>query len=1021
MSINLEKRFSQINSVFYLANQQPQSLFISQGLSITREKENKLSPQQALDEVISFLSQKALHSEESLSLKMVSTFKENLVLFMKDSSSLEVQKKMNQIDQLLENCSHHAKLNRILKQDISLLNKDEVDFLHRTLSYFAFEHLVLNQALNTLAKEKQNEELMVHSLNLGVLFTPKNLNSTILSWTCSIPLSLLDSFLKGQEKTPFSSALNNFVNAIKSQKTLTNQECKKIIKHFIEFKNENSEKEKPIIDLCLMILKLHQFIPIANEEEEKLKEFTAVLKGIFEKQSPLYTPSLEELHPLLVQIAHLVVGYYRSTAEETKQLLSQIPIDFDYESKQADLLYKSIIESEYCITSEYLANLETLLKDYQESFDKKCLVYFSIYNKLIAYRNSFKNRSSYMHLFNYHNTLSTQSNRLSEDLKSLPHPEAFKTQGIQLPSPFIFTEDELLKEMQPLPYSTTSHETKKTAPTRKTKTRKNKSASPPVQYFDFKKLPFDIAKRLFFFLSTKDLIHLGLTDRHLHQMTQTFFNDLKKQKEEKSRTCILSLKALPESNRPPAQNSQPKEKNEPIIQLVPSLPDQIPPFSWKELQHSPNILELSWVKKINTDPFARSLPDPIKALETNFGEILPDHLRQNPMLKSSALFKVAGWLMFTQKVLELKTPHEKMRMIQKFALGKTINQCAQLLNYVRQEMIDEQMARLSIQLIDCAIQVLQTTSQHYFFYTSEWKEGLKSPKSAEQSHENLDKALEIMQENKEKKTCVVAWDTVEKRLMLAKSGRMWAVNPRDIEYWKIAQQKYNSSLQKESFYFTKMTVDEPTVQMLFQTLFVFSQFCEKNKDIIWPENISNFNKIRGDFVKFLGELHQTRPKVKDRMLILSLLYRNFSKALPYKKWVALFHLFQNDRVSQQELMEIVMEGKCTKEQGMMMLLCHLPCGEVKIALDCCRELSPSSRQNQCTLGERLQFSAFKADDNINQSTTVKQGLSPIDICQKCHDLWPVFETLYWSLKTSGIDMSLIENLDKHVKRSLKKA
>jgi hypothetical protein len=95
-----------------------------------------------------------------------------------------------------------------------------------------------------------------------------------------------------------------------------------------------------------------------------------------------------------------------------------------------------------------------------------------------------------------------------------------------------------------------------------------------------------------------------------------------------------------------------------------------------------------------------------------------------------------------------------------------------------------------------------------------------------------------------------------------------------------------------------------------------------------------------------------------------------------------------------------------------MFISNLACGEVKIALDCCRELGSISQENRKhlpkTLGDRLQIFAFFKKNQVRE-------IERIDICQKCQDTWLVFEALYWALRESGLNMALTEKLNRAIR------
>lgn len=1026
---SLEQQFSKTNIVFSLVNQQQGKLFIGKELTLAKEVEKKASANQVLDDVIVFLSQKVLGSEESLSAKLLESFNENLNLFVKDIPSSEIQVKMSKIADLLLDIKKpfHTKLNRILNKEISSLTINEADFLHRNISYLALENLILQQMWNVLAETSQYEKLMIDAQNKGVFFRPKTIESgSIPEWIFYIlgPKSRADK--------EFNSIFEKFSKLCQVEYEAKHcAEYIKLIKKFHEYKNTCYAPDSEYIDTCLAVLKLKEMTPIDNKiHTEFNRKFLGFLTIILKRQAPLYDSSIEEMNSHLARAAVLMNGYIDETVKAWAMCIEQMPKDCDFNTDtKAISIYASMVETQNSITSDYLKRVQFLLNDYMECFANKNTKYLNAFNKLSLYQRSIGIKSKKLKLHKFILDYVNQHLLPSID-EILPDPKVFKTQTMITPSPVKLSEDRIIEEMQRL--------VSKDLPLAVSKNKKEFVKTELVakqREFDIQMIPLEIAMQVFSFLSVKNILNFGLVNRQFHKYTQLYFKTFPHLIVAKPLAISIQypLTEIPSINN---NNSKNELEDQGKSSLVPSLNRKSAPIAWcKNLQ---SLLSTSsdvrWVKKINTNPLGLSLADPTNALDSVFKESVPLYAVQGFKQKNFALQKIIGWIIFAQKMHEIKQLSSKVEIIQKYELGKVLSKCAQLLHSIPQSMIsDDLIPCIAGQVVISATQILETMSCYYFFDSSEWKDSLKPPKSTngkDLSHPAIYTVLENVLEEKGSNpfAYVAALDSRNNRLMISKSGRMWAINPKEITEWKNAQERSRYQYQKESLLFSSLTMEEITLRILFNNVRVFSQFCEANKDKVWPENITNINKIRGDFVNTLATMHCTRPKVDDRMHVLSVLYRFFPDALSFKRWNALFHHFREDQVSQKSLMNIVMEENCTKEQALMMSLCYLPCGEVKIALDCCRELHTFSiEQGQGlpkTLGERLLFSAFqpigKYDEKV-RAQLKKQELPRMDICQKCKDLWPVFESLYWSIRKCGIDLSVIEKLDHHIIRSHRKS
>lgn len=473
------------------------------------------------------------------------------------------------------------------------------------------------------------------------------------------------------------------------------------------------------------------------------------------------------------------------------------------------------------------------------------------------------------------------------------------------------------------------------------------------------------------------------------------------------------------------KNSKSMDLNSDSKHLTPPLYE---PSAWLEdiqsvLDHS----DLRWVKKMNENSYAAALPDPSYVLESVFKEKLSLYTIHGVKQQNNAFQKIVGWIIFTQKLLKLENTAEKASMLQKLRIGEIINQCASLLIHVPSEMIDDLGSLLAVQINLTAAQVLETMSMYYFFESVEWKKAIKSLRTDSPKNDHfpiLTQTLNIILDRKKDviNTCVLAWDTFEKRLLLANSGRSWGVFPQNIKNWNATREMCTFSLPNNPLFFTDIAVKQITMQILFRITYVFSQFSDKNhKSINSPKSINDVNTVRGRFAHLVSDLYNSRPNIEDRITMLSLMHCYFNQALPPEQWNALLHLAEKEDVSELDVMAIVMRGKTTKEQHVAMFLCNYTCGEGKIALECYRALGQlSSKQRQQlpeTLGERLLFSAVRAKKEERVRGTPifigkHEAIQKMEICEKCHDAWHAFEALYWSFQQTGINLHILEKLEK---------
>ncbi|MDF2577772.1 MAG: hypothetical protein K0S74_1256 [Chlamydiales bacterium] len=464
--------------------------------------------------------------------------------------------------------------------------------------------------------------------------------------------------------------------------------------------------------------------------------------------------------------------------------------------------------------------------------------------------------------------------------------------------------------------------------------------------------------------------------------------------------------------------------------VLPELYQPAAPFSWlKDFQsHLDQAHNIQWVYTLNSRDDGKKLPDPTQALAITFNEDLPVYNIKGEPQTDTTLRKIVGWIIFTQKTLEQNNYAITMQRVQEYQLGKILTQCANLLRMVPDIIIDDELLlNLAGQIISMSASILRAVSHAYFFKTEEWKKGMNALQSTRVDmtpHSNLKEIVETIYANTEgaKSTYVTAWDTVNERLLVANSGRRWALEPQKLIKFKEIKDKCQSLFPEQEVALSARYISIGTVQFLISTVHSLFEFCIAEKDTIYIGAISNLKIIRDSFIKQLMHLLKWQLNPSKRELYLCKMYRLFPKALAECQWQQLVTLFRKEQPLQEEIIAIVEGNELTQEQAINMIVYNWNCGEAEIALNSCRDLPKLLAQNPVdlpgTLGERLFFSAFLPTEKINLEEFVgQQELIQIDPCKKCQQLWPIYEALYWSIRQSGLDMHLLEQLDKRIQNN----
>lgn len=420
-------------------------------------------------------------------------------------------------------------------------------------------------------------------------------------------------------------------------------------------------------------------------------------------------------------------------------------------------------------------------------------------------------------------------------------------------------------------------------------------------------------------------------------------------------------------------------------------------------------LGFPWLKIINENTEI-SLSDPVFAVsKRTLGKIFPI-----PVDPESNLYKIVAWTIHIQKILDLD-PVKAAEIIQTHKLGRKLSQCAEYIGAIPAKMHDGVVGQMAYQIKYTAVELLKSLSHYYFHQTSEWKngrEGLKRSYSdeADKNAQCLQKDVSALPKESGTHAWVIAKDAVQGRLWISRSGRTWVVNLKHLEQWTKSQLNWEQVLGDRTSFCTLM-VNSVAIEIVSKITASYAEFCRMNSDHSSVSHFTDFNKVRGLFCQQMFNLVVKKPDAKDRMSILSCMQKHFQEALPEKKWKQLFTIVDKGTFTHQDFLSVVMSDKSTYDQLIAMALATANCGEFKILLELCRELNFLSEESlkllPKTLGERLEIYAFRAE-HTEETGKRKQ----IKICEKCRQLWTVFEALYWSVRNSGLNLSAIENLDR---------
>lgn len=355
-------------------------------------------------------------------------------------------------------------------------------------------------------------------------------------------------------------------------------------------------------------------------------------------------------------------------------------------------------------------------------------------------------------------------------------------------------------------------------------------------------------------------------------------------------------------------------------------------------------------------------------------------------------------------VLAIKDPEKQYEVICKSRLGASITRCANAAAESR-----EIGSRVRTQ----AVRMLKALAAHYFYHTELWIGARKSillseTEKAKRNGAQLGSRIAKMEvEDVGSFTWIAARDLATGRICLSRSGRPWGATRASLERWEQSKADWEQVLKGENLMFGSIVWSPAAFEILTSLAELYVECCRIYRDSDAISHFTDFNKIRGDFCGLIVKLCSTRPP-RERGVIIQLLEKHFPTALTARKWSALYKIMNKPQIEQKDILSIVCETKTTPNEAVAMAMAALFCGEPKIALDFCRELGTLDPKVIArlpeTLGERLEISAYPA---LPDKSGAKE---PIPICSKCHQVWPIAESLYWAIRQSGLSLAAIERL-----------
>jgi len=548
-----------------------------------------------------------------------------------------------------------------------------------------------------------------------------------------------------------------------------------------------------------------------------------------------------------------------------------------------------------------------------------------------------------------------------------------------------------------------------------------------IQYFDPEILPKKVMITILSFLTEKDKFTLCL-------LNTIFYEQISRLLEE--------TKHLEEREFIGAEEKQSAQQPIALDKPLP-LPYQKTLLFSRKIPR--DLLEKSksskWVAIINNHSLKRSLQIP-----PYFGDLSP---------QSPVLHKVIGWISFTYDIINMQDPKAKTQIIQSIQLGDILGRCAQILNSIPIDQMDETGQELILGLRNISTQMFGAMIECYFQQSTTWQGRVEIPTGLQEENPRKYKKVEGIRQQilsfpinvLRSRTFLTAWDSDEKRLVFSGGKRLFFTTPSYKKYLKIFQTECKQKIDRDLQFTSDRELNKFMVQLLLTTSLSFRRSKASESANDQYRYIRDFSLIRGRFLSYLTSFcDENAERLGDespilRKMLFDQLYHLFPEMFPKEKWEALSELFQSSHLMdggrfRDAVYEKIFRDYYLKDsQALMMTIAMLTCGEVKVALDCCREAGNLSLEQRSTLSqtlrERLHFSTIRISiplaghkltrsmvnqsDHVEKITQIGQcTVASLNICDKCISLWPVFEAMYWAILKSGFNIAAMEDLEDHL-------
>lgn len=349
-------------------------------------------------------------------------------------------------------------------------------------------------------------------------------------------------------------------------------------------------------------------------------------------------------------------------------------------------------------------------------------------------------------------------------------------------------------------------------------------------------------------------------------------------------------------------------------------------------------------------------------------------------------------LSFIQDVMG-KDEAERVQLIRQHQLGEVLS------NLVKNGRQDREIVALSEK-------VIETLVAHYFFSSMEWKNGERSLAKSQlkDSHlyNQIERTIETLPKTSKGSTAITfARDIYSRELKVAPSKRLWASQEVSTLLWEEAKRDWEKALSSEQLVFPRLSAERVTFSIFAKALSIYADCCRYHHKKHLVSQFLDVNFVRGRFNWKLHRLFSTRT-AEARIELFHDLKAYFPHALEYEQWCALYRLLDRPVISDADINAAIASCKSTQDQVMAMAVSNMTCGEIRVALDYCRDPHKPSH----TLGAQVQFlTVLENNDGL-------RDIQEIPTCERCVQSWPALEAVYWALKESGLDLTAIEKLDR---------